>query len=115
MVFDTGGQEFISTLRKRYYHGAAGAIVVFDMCARESFDGLSKWINELQKEIPGVHTLIVANKSDLLEQRTVTTDEGKTFAADNNAEYHETSALTGDNVDKIFQVFVNKLLESSNN
>lgn len=115
MVFDTGGQEFISTLRKRYYHGAAGAIVVFDMCARDSFEGLNKWINELQKEIPGVHTVIVANKSDLFDQRTVTTEEGKAYAEANNSEYHETSALTGENVEKIFQIFVNRLLDSSNN
>ena len=47
--------------------------------------------------------ILVGNKSDLSNNRQVTFDEGKEMAKNNNMMFFETSAKTGENVDKIFE------------
>ena len=47
---------------------------------------------------------IIANKSDLDKERTVSTEEGINLAKSINAVFIEISALTGSNVDKIFNI-----------
>ena len=111
MVFDTGGQEFISTLRKRYYFGAAGAIVVYDICGERSFEGLQKWLEELRREVQGVTTIIIGNKKDLEADRKVPREVAEKYAADNEALYFESSALTGESIEEIFQVFINEVFK----
>ena len=47
--------------------------------------------------------VLVGNKSDLTEQRKVSFEEGHQMAKNNNMLFYETSAKSGQNVDKIFQ------------
>jgi small GTP-binding protein len=106
MVFDTAGQEFISTLRQRYYFAASGAVIVFDITSRKSFEMCGKWYEELTREAGAIKTMLVANKLDLKRQRVVTPEEGMEYAKTINATYLEASALTGETVNKIFLPFV---------
>ncbi len=46
--------------------------------------------------------MLVGNKCDLEEDRTVTADEAMQYAEDNSLNYIETSALQGSNVDSAF-------------
>ncbi len=111
LVFDTAGQEFISTLRKRYYSGADGAIIVFDVTRKESFGDLKRWVDEVRGEIGDVQTIFVGNKIDLVNQRVITKEEGIVFADNNNARYMEASALRDEGVTDIFIPFITKILE----
>jgi len=53
--------------------------------------------------------VIVGNKIDKnQEDRKVTYEEGKEFADENNLEFIETSALTGKNIEKIFEKLVDQ-------
>lgn len=47
--------------------------------------------------------MLVGNKSDLRHLRAVPTEEAKTFAAENNLSFIETSALDASNVEGAFQ------------
>ncbi|MBN2150365.1 MAG: GTP-binding protein, partial [Candidatus Lokiarchaeota archaeon] len=47
-IWDTGGQERFSFVRPLYYRGAMGALLVFDVTNRESFDHLANWVEELE-------------------------------------------------------------------
>lgn len=110
MIFDTAGQESISTIRKRYYNGAHGAVIVFDVTRRQTFENLPKWLKELKDQVGEIYTIIVGNKSDLKEERTVNTEEAKAFAESQNADYMETSALSGENVTDLFQTYIDYVI-----
>ncbi len=47
--------------------------------------------------------VLVGNKSDLNDQRKVSLEEGQQMARNNNLMFFETSAKSGENVDKIFE------------
>jgi GTPase KRas protein len=46
--------------------------------------------------------LLVGNKCDMVDQRVVSREEAEALAASYGCEYVETSAKTGENIDKVF-------------
>ena len=58
-----------------------GALVVYDITKKHTFENLQKWLSELQQHAdPNVCVMIVGNKTDLRPQRTVLHDEGRAYA-----------------------------------
>lgn len=114
LVFDTAGQEFISSLRKRYYTGASGAVIVFDITSKRSFEDLGRWVEEVRGEVGNIHTIFVGNKTDLSENREIETGEGKAYADKMDAEYIESSAKFGDQVQDIFIPFIEAAIKQEN-
>ena len=101
---DTAGQEYYSRIRPTYYSGGNGALIVFDLCNRTSFESLPKWIDELSQHLSGVPIAIVGNKLDLADgdARRVQIKEADEFAIANGAKYFETSAKLGSGIEPIF-------------
>eukprot|EP00916_Digyalum_oweni_P014951 GHVL01024437.1.p1 GENE.GHVL01024437.1~~GHVL01024437.1.p1 ORF type:complete len:176 (+),score=21.50 GHVL01024437.1:41-568(+) len=87
----------------RYYRGAVGALLVYDIAKRSSFENLVDWIKEI-REHADEHLVImlVGNKNDLKHLRQVAQDEAKSFAEKNHLACIETSALDCTNVDEAF-------------
>ncbi|MDH5401306.1 MAG: GTP-binding protein, partial [Candidatus Heimdallarchaeota archaeon] len=110
MVFDTAGQEFISTLRKRYYSGATGAVIVFDVTREKTFQDLDRWVEEVKNEVGDIQTIFVGNKIDLSGQRVISKKDAEEFATKNNGRYIESSALIGEGIGDIFEPFVLKTI-----
>ena len=82
IVYDTSGQERFMTISKNYIRSGDGIIIVYDITCRESFDDIAKWFT-LIDEIRGstdLPIIIVGNKIDLEEQRSVSTQEGEKLA-----------------------------------
>jgi len=103
-AWDVAGQARFKAVRKMYYSGAAGIILVFDVTRRRSFTELSKWVQEADESIGmRVPILCVGNKTDLPD-RAVPADEAKKWAEDNGFMYMESSAKTGDGVADMFTV-----------
>lgn len=104
-LWDTGGQERFGHIRPMYYQGALGAVVVYDLTNRASFEHLSKWIEEVRININyDIPLLLVGSKSDLVDHRTVSIREVNSFAKMFNLFYMETSAKTGEGVTDCFYV-----------
>ena len=103
-IWDTGGQERFMYVRPLYYKGAMGAIIVFDLTNRESYDHIGKWLEEIRSNAGQVPMLLVGNKSDLTDQRQVCRDEAEKFAKDLDMFYLESSAKTGDGITDVFAV-----------
>ena len=81
-IWDTAGQEKFFSVSGVYFKGAHGALVVYDISNKESFENLKKWINNLKQHVSEVETeiLIVGNKVDLEHKREISYEEAKEFA-----------------------------------
>jgi small GTP-binding protein len=102
-IWDTAGQETFRSLGPLYYRNAVGAVVVFDVTNRTSFDSLQTWITAFTL-VAGTNVIVViaANKSDLEQDRKVTLTEGLDWARARGFRIYETSAKTGQNVREMF-------------
>ncbi|MDO8122781.1 MAG: Rab family GTPase [Candidatus Hermodarchaeota archaeon] len=94
-IWDTAGQERFGPIRKKYYKGARGAILVFDQSNPESFERMGFWIDEVNRECGDIPRILVGNKADLIA--IVPKDDVQEFASQQALTYVETSAKTGMN------------------
>ena len=103
-IWDTAGQEKFGNITANYYRGAQGALLVYDVGSRSSFDLVKSWY-EKAKMLGGENlvAVLVGNKCDLLpEQRQVSQQEGQDLARSLGIPFIETSAKSGQNVDDSF-------------
>ncbi|KAK4372189.1 hypothetical protein RND71_007573 [Anisodus tanguticus] len=92
-----------------YYRGAVGAMLVYDITKRQSFDHVARWLEELRGHADkNIVIMLVGNKTDLGSLRAVPTEDAKEFAEKENLFFIETSALEATNVET---AFVNVLTE----
>lgn len=103
-IWDTAGQERFRTITKSYYRGANGIIVVYDVSDRESFESISHWLSEVDKNsTEDVCRLIIGNKCDLPDdKRAVSSEEGQNLAQQHGVPFMETSAKENKNVEDMF-------------
>lgn len=65
----------------RYYRGAVGALLVYDISKHSTYESVSRWLKELRDHADSnIVIMLVGNKSDLRHLRAVPTDEAKQFA-----------------------------------
>lgn len=101
-IWDTAGQERYRAITSAYYRGAVGALLVYDITKKATFENIKEiWLEELRQNAD--ETIVVAlvgNKKDLSHIRDVSTEEGQEFARMNSLTFIETSAQQRDG-DKI--------------
>ncbi len=113
VIWDIAGQTQFQSLRRRYYDGCSGLVLIYSVVDRDSFDNASKWLVEAKgymKDLPAL--IIVGNKIDLRsyhpKEDIISYEDGLEFTKkfserlDTPAIFIETSALTGENIDKAF-------------
>lgn len=103
-IWDTAGQERFSTITANYYRGAQGAMLVYDISRRESFDRVKVWL-ERARQLGGaeLECVLVGNKADIPESsRAVSAADGETLGLDLGIPFVEASALSGANVESAF-------------
>ncbi len=72
------------SVTKSYYRGAAGALLVYDISSRESYNAVSNWLTDAQNLAnPNLVVLLVGNKRDLEDDRQVSFLEASQFAQEN--------------------------------
>ena len=102
ILWDLAGQNRFGCIRSDFYLGARVALIVFDVQNRGSFFDVKHWILELKRHSPNTPFILVGNKKDL-HKREVTFEEANRVANEFSAQYLETSALEGENVEELFQ------------
>ncbi|KAF9665741.1 hypothetical protein SADUNF_Sadunf16G0155300 [Salix dunnii] len=102
-IWDTAGQERYRAVTSAYYRGAVGAMLVYDITKRQSFDHVAKWLEELRDHADNnIVIMLIGNKSDLGTLRAVPIEDAKEFAQKENLFFMETSALEATNVESAF-------------
>jgi len=117
-IWDIAGQSKFDRMRKHFYKGAEGVILVFDLTNRKSFDSIKNWYKDIKLSVNYPKDLVgflVANKKDLKDKREVSEQDAEALADKLRFRYVETSALTGENVmfifHKIGEILLNDLME----
>ncbi|EGY22493.1 Ras-related protein Rab-2 like [Verticillium longisporum] len=112
-LWDTAGQETYKSVTRSYFRGASGALLVFDLSRRQTFEHVTDWLNDLRQIAePDIVVILVGNKADLAatgdggsgtDKREVSRAEAEAWARKNGVlEYVETSAKSGEGVEKAF-------------
>ncbi|CAD8091274.1 unnamed protein product [Paramecium sonneborni] len=113
-IWDTCGAEQYRALTKIYYQGAAGALLIFDITDRSSFDNLEKWIKDIEQNTQSIIIMLIANKVDLQDQRKVSKQEAAQFAFEHKLAYLETSAKDGTGIQQAFEQLATEIVKLSN-
>ncbi|XP_010531376.1 PREDICTED: ras-related protein RABH1d [Tarenaya hassleriana] len=109
-LWDTAGQERFRSLIPSYIRDSSVAVVVYDVANRLSFLNTSRWIEEVRTERGGdVIIVLVGNKTDLVEKRQVSIEEGDSKAREYGVMFIETSAKAGFNIKPLFRKIASAL------
>ena len=69
-IWDTAGQESFRSITRSYYRGAAGALLVYDVTRRDTFEHLASWLEDAKQHAnPNMTIMLVGNKADLEHRR----------------------------------------------
>ena len=110
-LWDTAGEEKYKSITKNLILRVNGILILFDITNKESFKNLSVWIriiNEFCGEDMAI--IIIGNKRDLEERRTVPKEEASIFARKSNYKYIETSCKTGENIKRAIHNICRKVI-----
>ncbi|KAF8646589.1 hypothetical protein HU200_065813 [Digitaria exilis] len=133
-IWDTAGQERFRAVTSAYYRGAFGALLVYDISRRSTFDNVGRWLQELNSTYScytpltffslcffsyldrllahsdtTVAKMLVGNKCDLDNIREVPVEEGKALAEAEGLFFMETSALDATNVKTAFEIVIKEI------
>lgn len=115
-LWDTAGQERFRTMTNAYYRGAHGLFIVYDITNRESFEHVKSWLEEVRRcTDSSVSVMLLGNKSDLNEKRSVSLHEVYAFTKKHNLSYLETSARDATNIGKAFLNLTKQIMRISCN
>ena len=77
-IWDTAGQERYRSVTKAYYKGEKGALLVYDITRRNTFDNVDNWLIDLKTNGDrDILIILISNKSDLAENREVSVENAK--------------------------------------
>jgi small GTP-binding protein len=101
-IWDTAGQEKFHALIPSYIRNSTVVVLVYDINSQASFESLDRWY-KMVLDLADPIVVVVGNKFDLQASRQVSAEDGRKFADDHNAQFFETSAITGDNITSVFE------------
>ena len=115
-IWDTAGQERYRSITSAYYKGAKGALIVYDITRKNTFDNIDKWITDLKLNgDKDICIIILGNKSDLIDKREINKNDGIKKAEMYKIAFLETSALNGDNISKAFDELIEQIVINNKN
>ena len=113
-IWDTAGQERYRSITSAYYKGAKGALIVYDITRKCTFDNIDKWISDLKLNgDKNICIVILGNKSDLDDKREVSKGDGIKKSEMYKTAFLETSALNGDNIGKAFDEIIDQIIQNN--
>lgn len=112
-VWDTAGQERFRTITNAYYRGAEAVVLVYDVTDKHSFNKLSYWMDEVTEHTTNRNPIkvVVGNKTDDVDKRQITKEEGKEFVEKKGYLFFEASSLSGDNVNDSFMEIAQRVFK----
>lgn len=103
-ILDTAGQDEFSTFKYEYMRIGQGFVLAYSITSKSSFDEIGRLKEQYSgfKDSDKIPMVLVGNKSDLDDERQITTQEGSERAAGWKIPFFETSAKNRINVEEPF-------------
>ena len=115
-IWDTAGQEKYMSMNKSLFQRVQGIILMYDITNRETFERLHIWLNLIKQMTNEIPIILTGNKLDLEDNeehgRIVEYSEGEDFAKENEIDFYEVSAVSGENIDIIFTSIAEKVIKN---
>ncbi|TFF99777.1 MAG: GTP-binding protein [Promethearchaeota archaeon] len=112
-IWDLGGQKMFQELHKDYVEGAKGALVLIDLTNFFQTKRVQKWVELVRSERKDLPIIFIGNKSDLKDDIMVDDKYLKELTEEHNMDaVLKTSAKTGENVDKAFELLTKAILDN---
>lgn len=106
---DTAGAERFGTMTSNFYRGTDGVVIVYDCADQKTFDNLSEWIFDCDRNgCENAEKLVLGNKADL--GAVVDAAAARTFADNLGIPFASSSAKSGEGVDDAFATVVRAVL-----
>ena len=113
--WDTAGQEKYRAIASAYYKNAHGAIVVYDLTNKASFENTNTWLSELKEHgEDNIKIALFGNKKDLENEREILTEDSENLARNNELFFMEVSAKTNEEkcVNVAFHCFLDEIMRA---
>ena len=117
-IWDTAGQEIFHSLTKNFYRKADGIIIVYDITNLDSFEKIQDWVKSVYENTDSykeIQMIIVGNKIDLEEDRTVSKEEGLKIGNYFDIDFFEASAKNADGVRNFMIKIIKDILNNKVN
>ncbi len=116
-IWDTAGQERFTSMITTYYKGAKGALLVYDITRKNTFDNIDNWLRELITiNSNKISVSLIGNKSDLSLLRQVPKEKAEEKAKKYGIKFYETSALDSSNIKHAFEDLIKDIyIKTKNN
>jgi len=102
-ILEIGGAKHSLFSIEYYFNQSVAAMVIFDITNQQSFTNIDFWINKIKELGGNIPFVIIGNKLDKSNERRVKFEDANEKAKKHNVRYIETSAKTGNNIDKAFE------------
>lgn len=113
IFWDSAGQERFQSMTKNYYKNSDVLLLIFDVMDNKSFSQLETWLNGIiENKVQHALVYLIANKIDYGSRRLISTHQGEMLAERYNIPYYEVSALSGYNIDKLFEDIVSEIVKN---
>lgn len=111
-IWDTGGQERFRALLQLYYRDANAALITYDVSNDRTLESCEYWVNELRNTEENCILCLVGNKCDIPSpERRVDSKRAEAFAVKHGMIWFETSAKTGENINKLFEKIAQEIVK----
>ncbi|XP_062589160.1 ras-related protein Rab-11B-like [Saccostrea cucullata] len=95
----------------RFYRGAKGAVIVYDITKHSTYENVERWMKEIREQADhNIVIMLVGNNSHLQHLRAVPTDDARAFAEKNKMIFMEISALDSTTVEAAFKILLTECL-----
>lgn len=110
-IWDSAGQERFKTVTRQYYKNAEGVMLIYDVTSQKSFSMIEEWFKSIiENKRKDAQVILIGNKKDMVN-RVISAEQGESLAKKFEIKYYETSALSGENVDQVFEELAENILK----
>lgn len=108
MLWDLAGEDAYNKINASYLRGSSGCIIVIDGTRPNTLEVGLQLIQFVREHLTNCPVIVAINKADLKSEWLL--DKEALARIESEQQILETSALTGENVEQLFQLLTEKML-----